>query len=145
MQKKALVLALGAALAMSSAYAQKGGGGGEKDPWSGPDSVVEMYGRLYPEINYPNGSGATAAGSTVSTLSAAPTGSGSIISRTEVESSNSRIGWRGYERVGRDLRAIWQLETEFHVDSNDSAFAQRDSFVGMSHRLWGDIKLGRMD
>jgi predicted porin len=47
--------------------------------------------------------------------------------------------------MGRDVMGIFQLETEFHVDSNDSAFAQRDSFVGLSHRLWGDIKLGRMD
>ena len=70
MQKKALVLALGAALAMSGAYAQKGGG--EKgDSWDGPDSVVTMYGKLYPEINYPKGEGATAAGTVVCSLCAA--------------------------------------------------------------------------
>jgi predicted porin len=145
MQKKALVLALGTALAMSAAYAQKGGDGEKGDTWDGPDSVVTMYGKLYPEVNYPKGSGATEKGTAVCTICAAPTGTNNIISRTEMESSNSRIGWRGYERLGTNLKAIFQLETEFHVDSNDSAFAQRDSFVGLSHRLWGDIKLGRMD
>jgi predicted porin len=144
MQKKALVLAIGTALAMSTAYAQKGGGDKE-DSWDGPDSVVTMYGKLYPEVNYPKGEGATDKGVVTCTICAAPAGANAIISRTEMESSNSRVGWRGYERLGRDLKAIFQLETEFHVDSNDSAFAQRDSFVGLSHRLWGDIKLGRMD
>jgi len=145
MQKKALVLALGAAMAMSTAYAQKGGGGGDEDSWDGPDSVVTMYGKAYPEINYPKGSGATAAGTAVCSICGPATGTNSIISREEMESNNSRVGWRGYERLGRDLKAIWQLETEFHLDSNDSAFATRDSFVGLSHRLWGNIKLGRMD
>jgi len=37
------------------------------------------------------------------------------------------------------------METEFHVDSNDSRFAQRDSFVGLSDPRWGTVKLGRMD
>ena len=138
MQKKALVLALGTALAMSTAHAAK-------DNWDGPDSVVTMYGKLYPEVNYPKGEGATDKGVVTCTICAAPTGANSIISRTEMESSNSRIGWRGYEKLGRDLRAIFQLETEFHIDSNDSAFAQRDSFVGLASRSWGDIKLGRMD
>jgi len=62
-----------------------------------------------------------------------------------MESSNSRFGVRGHERLGGGLKAIFQLETEFHVDSNDSRFAQRDSFVGLAHDRWGTIKLGRMD
>jgi len=144
MQKKALVLALTATFAMGAAYAQKGGGAKE-DSWDGPDSVVTMYGKVYPEINYPKGEGATAVGTTVCSICAAPTGTNNIISKYEMESSNSRVGWRGYEKLGRDLKAIFQLETEFHIDSNDSQFATRDSFVGLSHRLWGDIKLGRID
>jgi predicted porin len=62
-----------------------------------------------------------------------------------VESSNSRFGVRGSEKLGGGLRAIFQLETQFLVDSNNTAFAARDSFVGLSHPAWGTIKLGRMD
>jgi predicted porin len=139
MQKKQIALAIGAALAMSSAaYA--------KDTWDGPSSVVTMYGKVYPEIVNPSGSGATDAGTEIATITnGSPTGEGSIVSRTEMQSNNSRLGWRGYESLGKDLRAIWQLETEFHVDSNDSAFAARNSFVGLAGRHWGSIKLGRMD
>src|SRR6185437_205266 len=143
MHKKVLVMAVAAALVVPGICAAKGdseGGGG-----GGDDSVVELYGKAYPELLRPHGKDATAAGTPVATLAGTPTGENSIISRTEMASSNSRLGFRGHERLGRDLRAIWQLETEFHVDSNDSAFAQRDSFVGLSSKGWGTVKLGRMD
>ena len=139
--KKLLIVALAAAFAAPGAFAQKGGGEkGSEDA----DSVVVLYGKVYPEVVRQYGSGATQAGTAVATFAAAPTGSESIITRNEMESSNSRFGVRGHERLGGGLKAIFQLETEFHVDSNDSRFAQRDSFVGLQHQ-WGTIKLGRMD
>ena len=141
--KKALILALGAALAIPCAYAQKGGGG--KDKESDPDSVVEMYGKVYPEIVRQKGSGATSVGEPVATFAAAPTGTNSIITRNEMESSNSRIGWRGHEKLGGGLRAVWQLETQFLVDQNTTAFAARDSWVGLKHDRFGTVKLGRFD
>jgi predicted porin len=142
MQKKALVLAVSAALVVPLAYAK---GEGKEEGGSDPDSVVELYGKLYPEIVTERGSGATAAGTATSTLAGAPQGTNAIITRYEMESSNSRFGVRGQEKLGGGLKAIFQLETAFSVDSNNSAFAQRDSFVGLRHPAWGTIKLGRMD
>jgi predicted porin len=135
MRNKTLALAVAAALVVPAAHAEI----------KGDDNVVELYGRVYPEIVVPHGSGATDAGAAVATFAGKPTGEDSIIRRTEIASSNSRVGVRGQERLGGDLKAIFQLETEFHVDSNDSAFAQRDSFVGLADKKWGAIKLGRMD
>ncbi len=140
--KKALVLAVGAALVMQGAFAQKGGG---KDKEVDPDSVVELYGKIYPEMVRQKGKDATPAGTPVATFAGAPTGTSSIVSRNEMESSNSRFGIRGHEKLGGNLKAIFQFETEFHVDSNDSRFAQRDSFVGLAHKGFGTVKLGRMD
>ncbi len=145
MNRKALVLALGTVFMMTGAYAQKSGAKDKGDSASDPDSVVELYGKVYPEIVRPQGKGATSAGSAVATFAAPPTGVSSIITRNEMESSNSRFGVRGSEKLGAGLKAIFQLETAFSVDSNNSAFAQRDSFVGLSHNAWGTIKLGRMD
>ncbi|HEX3057851.1 MAG TPA: porin [Usitatibacter sp.] len=147
MNKKALVLAIGAALAIPCALAQKGGGANKDDD---SDSVVVLYGKIYPEIVREKGKDATPASCTIAsgclaTFAQQATGSGSIITRNEMESSNSRFGVRGHERLGRELRAIWQLETEFHVDSNDSRFAQRDSYVGLKHDKFGTVKLGRFD
>ena len=135
MQKRKIALALATAFAVPAVHAEI----------KGDDNVVELYGRAYPEIIVPHGSGATDAGAAVATFAGKPTGENSIIRRTEVSSSNSRLGVRGQERLGGDLKAIFQLETVFHVDSNDSAFAQRNSFVGLQDKRWGAIKLGRMD
>jgi predicted porin len=144
--KKALVLAISAALAIPCAFAQKGGGG--KDKESDPDTVVELYGKAYPELVRQRGSGATAAGSTgMATFAATPTGTNAVIERNEMESSNSRFGVRGHEKLGGGVRAIFQLETIFLLDTNVAAtnFAQRDSWVGLQHDRWGTVKLGRFD
>ena len=141
MKKKVLVLAIGAALVIPTAMAQKGGGKGEK---AEPDSLVELYGKVYPELVFPSGTGATAAGATVCTICQPAVGTSGIVKRTEMESSNSRFGVRGHERLGPGMKAIFQLETQFLVDSNNSAFAARDSFVGLASN-WGTVKLGRMD
>src|SRR5258708_3440775 len=140
-KKKALVLAISAALAIPGvALAQRGGGSREGDP----DSVVELYGKAYPELGRQKGSGATAAGTPgLATFAGAPTGNSNIIERNEMESSNSRFGIRGHEKLGGGLRAVFQLETQFLLDSNTTAFAQRDSWVGLQHAAWGTIKLGR--
>lgn len=149
MNKKALVLAIGAALAIPVAYAQKGGGkGGSEGPE--PDSVVVLYGKIYPEIVRERGKDATPASCTIAsgclaTFAQPADGVTNIVRRNEMESSNSRFGVRGYEKLGGGLRATWQLETMFLVDSNNSTFAARDSWVGLQHDRWGTVKLGRFD
>jgi predicted porin len=139
--KKALVLAISAALAVQCAFAQKRGGDKSDDP----DSVVVLYGKLYPEMLREYGSGATAPGTPVATFAAAPSSGNAIITRNEMESSNSRFGVRGHEKLGGGLRAVFQLETQFLLDSNTTAFAQRDSWVGLKSDSWGLVKLGRFD
>ena len=145
--KKALILAVGAALAMPCAFAQKGGG---KDKGGDPDSLVELYGKAYPEIVREKGKGATevtctAANGCLATFAAAASGSNAIITRNEMESSNSRFGIRGHEKLGGGWRGVFQLETQFLVDQNTTAFAARDSWVGLNHEKFGTIKLGRFD
>jgi predicted porin len=138
MQKKALVLAVGAVLMATGAYAQKGGGKG-----GDPDSVVELYGKIYPEVVYATGKGAST--SHDCTICAPAEGENQIVKRTEIESSNSRFGIRGHEKLGGGLKAIFQLETQFLVDQNNTPFAARDSFIGLNHNTFGTVKLGRMD
>lgn len=135
MHKKILVMAVATALVPTVCAAKSG--------WD--DNVIELYGKVYPEVVVPHGSGATDAGATVATFAGKPTGEDNIIRRTEMESSNTRLGVRGQEKLGHDLKTIFQLETAFKVDSNDSKFAQRNSFVGLAGRHWGDFKVGRMD
>jgi predicted porin len=149
MNKKALILAIGAAFAIPSAYAQKGGGG-KGGMEIEPDSVVVLYGKVYPEIVRQRGKDPTPASCTIAsgclaTFAQPADGDKSIITRNEMESSNSRFGVRGYEKLGGGWRATWQLETQFLVDSNNTAFAARDSWVGLNHKKFGTVKLGRFD
>src|SRR4051812_40420518 len=102
--KKLLVVAIGAALAIPCAYAQRSKAAAEDVP----DSVVELYGKAYPEWVIPrSGNGPTAAGTQISTITnggtvvngvntipSASAGGGqpSIIKRNEIEASNTRLG-----------------------------------------------------
>src|SRR5258706_4332560 len=143
MQKKALVFAVAAALTIPCAFAQKKGGGDKEG--EDPDQIVELYGKLYPEMLNTKGKGASAVGTPVATFAAAAQGTNNVLRHNEVESSNSRFGVRGSEKLGGGLRAIFQLETQFLLDNTPTPFGARDSFVGLTHPAWGTIKLGRMD
>src|SRR5882672_9961892 len=136
MYRKAMVLAVGAALAAPSAFAQV------KSP-AGSD--WEFYGKFYPEVTYTSGGGATPAGETVSPLSAAPTGQGAIIKRPEMQISNTYIGFRASRDLGSGVKAIAQLEQTVNIDEgNGNPLGNRDSFAGLSAG-WGTVRLGNMD
>jgi predicted porin len=143
--KKALVIAVGVALAMPAyTFAAKGDeGGSSKGPE--PDSVVELYGKAYPEIAHSRGKDATEKGQVTCTICGTAQGENAVTTRTLIEAPNTRLGVRGHEKLSSDLKAIFQLETEFRIDQNDTPFAARDSFVGLDSHRWGTIKLGRMD
>src|SRR6266853_4045223 len=82
LNRKAMVLAVGAALAAPAAYSQT------SDKW-------EIYGKFYPEMTHSSSEGTTAAGAGVSTLSIPATGTSGIASRWEMQISNTYIGFRG--------------------------------------------------
>src|SRR5438552_16793199 len=123
LNRKAMVLAVGAALAAPSAYSQT------SDKW-------EIYGKFYPELTHSSGEGATAAGTTMSTLQTAPTGSGAITNRWEMQISNTYLGFRGSRNLGGGLRAIGQLEQTVNIDEGGGTIGNRDSFAGLETN-WG--------
>src|SRR5437667_11026448 len=111
MQKKALVFAVAAALMVPCAFAQKKGEKSESEA----DNIVELYGKLYPELVRQYGKGATPLGTSLATFAGvcsatAPvggcSGTNAVVTRTEMESSNSRFGVRGQEKLGGGLKAI---------------------------------------
>jgi len=131
LNRKAMVLAVGAALAAPSAYAQT------SDKW-------EIYGKFYPEMTHSSSEGTTAAGATVSTLAIPATGSSGIVSRWEMQISNTYIGFRGSRNLGGGLKAIGQLEQQVAIDEGGGTIGNRDSFAGLEAN-WGTVRLGNMD
>ncbi|WP_211223763.1 porin [Massilia niastensis] len=110
---------------------------------------VEIYGKLYPQINNARAYGATPAGTRGNTLIgtiASPATEN--VDGTVMESSNSRLGFRGVEDLGGGLKAFWQLEMGVGVDNgiggDGTRLFSRDNFVGLSGSA-GTIKIGRMD
>jgi predicted porin len=108
---------------------------------------VTVYGKLYPHITNVRTSGATPAGTAVSALSIAATGAAST-KQTALQSSNSRIGFRGTEDLGGGLKAVFQLESSFNMDDGSLKSANvlwgLDTFVGLAGGF-GVVKLGAMD
>ena len=120
-KKTAVALAVGTVFA-TPALAQMTSGSG-----------VEIYGRLYPQVEYAKGTGAT---------DPADNHKG----RFSVDTMNSRIGFRGRETLGGGLNAIWQIETRVRFDTGSGNVwaGGRDSFLGMSGGF-GTVRLGNMD
>jgi len=139
--RKAMVLAVGAALAAPAAYAQVTSKAGSE--W-------EFYGKFWPEYAHISGDSPSPAGTTVSTLTAAPTGATTLVNRNEMLIGNSYLGFRGGRSLGSGMKAIWQVESVVPFDEGGSAaadtgtLATRDSFLGID-APWGTLRLGFMD
>src|SRR5712692_9313144 len=133
LNRKAMVLAVGAALAAPSAYSQQA-----SDKW-------EIYGKFYPEMTHDGSSGATAGGAAaVSTLAIPATGVNGLVHRWEMQISNTYIGFRGSRDLGRGTRPIGQLEQQVSIDEGGGTIGNRDSFAGVAAD-WGTVRLGNMD
>jgi predicted porin len=85
---------------------------------------VTLYGRIYVTVESVKADG--------------------IPQRMRVEDQSSYLGVRGTEDLGGGLKAIFQLETQFRPDQNNTTFANRNSGVGLQGN-WGTIMAGRWD
>ncbi len=140
LNRKAMVLAVGAALAAPGAYAQVTSPAGTN--W-------EFYGKFYPEMTHSHGEGGTDASQPISDRSTlvTPKGGNAVISRWEMQISNTYIGFRGDRQIGPGSKAIWQLEQTVNIDEGNTgaSFASRNSFAGLTKAEWGTVRLGNMD
>jgi predicted porin len=117
MKKKLIALAVaGATLAPLAAMAQT-------------SNPVTLYGRAYATFESVKADGGPLT----------PLGS-----RNRVTDQSSFFGIRGTEDLGGGLKAFFQLESVFRLDSNNSTFANRNSGVGLQGDF-GSFLLGRWD
>jgi predicted porin len=134
-KKSAAALAVGALFAAPGAFAQETVGN------------VQIYGKLYPQFASFKSKGATPAGATgLSTLAPAPTAANANdhAQRYSVDTQNSYLGFRGEEKLGGALSAIWQMEQSLEFDTGAGVWATRNSFLGLRSGF-GTVKLGNMD
>jgi len=93
---------------------------------------VTLYGKVYATFESIEAGGGT------------PAQNDATKRRSRVEDQASRLGVRGTEDLGGGLKAIFQLETAFRPDSNNTTFAARNSAVGLQG-AWGTVSMGRWD
>ena len=122
------IFALAALMAAASAAAQ----------------TVTVYGRLFPEVVWVRMTGSTQPGTEVSTLAQPPTGE-TFDNNVQMDSSNSRLGFRGEEALGAGLKAFFQIEQRIQVDTGGTQLASRDTFVGLQSDRFGTLKMGGFD
>lgn len=69
------------------------------------------------------------------------------VSRQAMQNMGSRLGFKATRKLGENLTAIGQLETVVAPDDsvNSSAFAGRNSYVGIEHTTMGSIIAGKHD
>lgn len=114
MQKRIIALAIAGTLMAPAAIAQT-------------PNPVTLYGLVFGTLEWVEAKGRTP-----------------VASRTRVEDNSSRFGIRGTEDLGGGLKAFFQLETGFRIDSNNTTFAARNSAVGLQGGF-GSFLMGRWD
>jgi len=68
--------------------------------------------------------------------------SGPNLSIDRLRSQGSYLGFRGTEDLGAGLSAVFQLEGNYSVDTGETSFFNRDTFVGLRSTQWGGVTLG---
>ncbi len=138
MQKKLIALAV-AGLASSAAFAQTnvvvyGVADGTFDyVWQSGSSAQTLNQTTVTNI-------ATGASTTTGTFSS----SDNDVNFSRVSANSSYIGFKGSEDLGNGLKAIFQYESGVNFDAAGGVWANRDSFVGLSHDKGGTIVLGNL-
>ncbi len=63
----------------------------------------------------------------------------------QINSNFSRIGLRGSEAITANTDVIYQLEygTQVDGDTGDNAFTNRDTYLGLVNRDYGEFRFGR--
>ena len=70
--------------------------------------------------------------------------SGTVPPRNRVTQNSSNLGFRGEEKIGGGLAAIWQIESGVAVDAGGSSIASRNTAIGLKGG-WGSLRLGQWD
>lgn len=68
-------------------------------------------------------------------------------SRSQLNSTGSRIGLRGAEALTANTDLVYQLEYGIDVDANDNGrdqFYSRDTYLGLSNKQYGTLLAGRL-
>ena len=113
MNKRGLVMAVTAAMALGATFAAQAG--------------VEVYGKARVSLDFINNDDPTP-GNEDSTIS--------------LSSNVSRLGFKGDEDLGNGLSALWQIEQQMDFDTGAAFTSARNTYIGLSGGF-GTVTAGR--
>jgi len=61
----------------------------------------------------------------------------------EINSHSSRIGFKGSEAMTANTDVIYQLEYGTSIDGDSNGFKNRDTFLGVNNKQFGEFRVGR--
>ena len=61
----------------------------------------------------------------------------------EINSHSSRIGIKGSETITADTDVVYHLEYGFNIDGDKDGFKNRDTYLGVVNKRFGEFRLGR--
>jgi predicted porin len=120
MNKKALVLALGAVLAAPVVSADVDLLG----------KAVQVYGKLHGSVDVYD------KGTTTATVTE-PNG-------VEITSNSSRLGFKGEKELTNGVNGLWKFESEIDLSGESGTLSARNRYVGVGG-VWGNVILGIHD
>lgn len=65
-------------------------------------------------------------------------------SRSQLNSTGSRIGLKGSEALTQNTDLVYQLEYGVKVDDNSAQFTSRDTYLGLANKQYGTLVAGRL-
>ena len=66
------------------------------------------------------------------------------VSETKLNSTGSKIGFKGGEALTANTDLVYQLEYGVKVDDNSTQFKSRDTYLGLSNKQYGTALAGRL-
>jgi predicted porin len=117
--------------------------------------LLDVYGNIYPQFQSFSQSASAPAGTALSNLTGAKTGSPTQASQTAAAAKvqklnpvNSYIGFKGQSKIGSDLTAGYDVQGVLNIDSsNGSSFLSepRDAFLYIGSKTFGTLHVGQLD
>ena len=117
--------------------------------------LLDVYGNIYPQFQSFSGSASVPAGTALSNLTGARTGSPTQSSQAaapvkvqKLNPVNSYIGFKGQAKIGNDLTAGYDVQGVLNIDSsNGSSFLSetRDAFLYIGSKNLGTLHVGQLD
>jgi len=61
----------------------------------------------------------------------------------EINSHSSRLGFKGSEAVTANTDVIYQLEYGTSIDGDNATFSNRDTYLGLQNKQFGEFRVGK--